>query len=300
MELLNIKDIEQERAKDILNNLDVSELTIKDYKARLGLFFDFVKENPLNHNTYLNFKRNLRERTDISVATKNKYLISAKVFLKEAYRLGHLKRDIASNIKGFQESKKHKRAGLNHSEITKIWEYLNTKTGHTKTAKLKAIFGLLILQGLRQCEVVRLDVKDFEFVNMRLFVRGKGRDDKEAIDLHPFTVNLLKQYCETCKIKDGALFCNTSNNQKGKRTTTRAIYNAVKEVLKACGIEKTPHGARHYFATELINNSNLKLSEVKKYTRHSNINTLQIYNDETEHTKTLPEFYRVFESFNYI
>lgn len=281
---------------NLLNNIDVSEATLKDYKSRLRLFFDFLKDNPLNLNTYLDYKRYLAGRNDITIATKNKYLISACVFLKEAYRLGHIKRDITINVKSFKQSKKHKRQGLNQKEVQEIWKYLNLTTEKEKTAKLKAIFSLLIFQGLRQCEVIRLDVHDLELANMRLFVHGKGKDDKEPIDLHPLTIKLLKQYCEACKIKDGALFVNTSNNQRGKRTTTRAVYNAVKEIFHACGIEKTPHGARHYFTTELI--KKLKLSEVQKYTRHKDINVLQIYNDEAKHKNTLPEYYETFNCIN--
>jgi len=49
------------------------------------LLLDFIQERGINRNSFLEFKRALAERTDLAVSTKNKYLATAKIFLKEAF-----------------------------------------------------------------------------------------------------------------------------------------------------------------------------------------------------------------------
>jgi len=281
--------------KNLLNSLDVSANTLKEYKTRLDLFFSFLANNEFNADTYLNYKRYLATRTDYTIATKNKYLISARVFCKEANRTGHIKVDITQNVKSFKETKKHKREGLNEIEINLLLEHLGKQRESETVLRAKAIFSLLIFQGLRQIEIVRLDVKDFEPANMRLAVWGKGKDGKELIDLQPQTVNALKQYCEVCKIRDGVLFPCCSNRAKGKRLTTRGLRLFVSNVLKELNIDKTVHGFRHYFITTLIKEMD-NLHKVLKYTRHRNVEMLQIYDDDMVSREDLPKFYNAFSS----
>ena len=166
------------RANEIFDSLDVSETTRADYKYRIGLFLDFISDNGINHNSYLEFKRNLAQRTDFSVATKNKYLATAKIFLRELNRQGILPLDITQNIKTFKQAKKHKRDGLTYQEIENLVEKLKQLDNSPRNTRIKALFSLLAFQGLRQIEIIRLDVKDLDLVNATAFIRGKGQDDK--------------------------------------------------------------------------------------------------------------------------
>jgi len=284
----------QTKAERVFDLLDVSEATRQDYKYRIGLFLDFTQERGLNRNSFLDFKRALAERTDLSIATKNKYLATAKIFLKEANRQGFLPADITQNIKTFSQSKKHKRDGLNDEEIKKLTEAISVLPATPQNARLKAILSLLVFQGLRQVEVIRLDVRDLDFISKTAFIQGKGRDDKEPINLHPEAVRALQAYVKGNKIADGALFTSQSNNSKNKRLTTRAIRDIVKQTLNALGIEKTTHGFRHYFTTTLIKTYKGDLLEVAQYTRHKSLEMLQVYNDNIKREADLPRFYRAF------
>src|SRR3989344_3614666 len=78
----------------VFDSLDASETTRKDYKARIGLFLSSISELGLNRNSFLDFKRYLEKRADYTVSTKNKYLTSARVFLKELNRQGLLAAEI--------------------------------------------------------------------------------------------------------------------------------------------------------------------------------------------------------------
>jgi integrase len=284
----------RERAEKIFDLLDVSETTRQDYKYRIGLFLDFTSERGFNRNSFLEFKRALAERTDLAVSTKNKYLATAKIFLKEANRQGLLPADITQNIKTFSQSKKHKRDGLNDEEIKKLTEAIRGLPETQQNARLKAILSLLVFQGLRQVEAIRLDVRDIDFISKTAFIQGKGQDDKEPINLHPEAVKALQNYLKSNGIADGALFTSQSNNSKNQRLTTRALRDIVKETLNALGIEKTTHGFRHYFTTTLIKTYKGDLLEVAQYTRHKSLEMLQVYNDNIKREADLPRFYKAF------
>ena len=284
----------QTKAERIFDLLDVSEATRQDYKYRIGKFLNFIQERGANRNSFLDFKRALAERKDIAVATKNKYLATAKIFLKEANRLGDISADITQNIKAFSQSKKHRRDGLNDEEMSRLTEAMQALPETPQNTRLKAVISLLVFQGLRQVEIIRLDVRDLDFIGKTAFIQGKGRDDKEPIDLHPEAIKALQAYLKTNKIADGALFTSQSNNSKNQRLTTRAIRDIVKKTLNALGIEKTTHGFRHYFTTTLIKTYKGDLLEVAQYTRHRSIEMLQVYNDNINRKADLPRYYQAF------
>jgi integrase/recombinase XerC len=103
--------------ENIFDGLDVSETTRKEYSARIGLFLSYVHARGFNQQSYLAFKRYLQSRTDYSVATKNKYLATSRVFLRELTRRGKLPFDVTNNVKQFRQSKRHRREGLSDKEI---------------------------------------------------------------------------------------------------------------------------------------------------------------------------------------
>ena len=284
----------QVKAGKVFDLLDVRETTRADYKYRIGLFLDFVKDRGFNHNSFLAFKRELAERTDLAISTKNKYLTTARVFLKELNRQGAIPADITQNIKTFNQSKKHKKDGLTDKEIKTLMEKIRPLPNTPRTTRLKAMLVLLTLQGLRQIEIIRLGVKDLDFVSKTALIQGKGQDDKELINLHPETCKTLQEYLRTNKIADGALFTSQSNNSRNRRLTTRAIRGIVRATLAELGINKTTHGFRHYFTTKLIKTYKGDLLEVAQYTRHKSLEMLQVYNDNIEREEDLPRYYKTF------
>ncbi len=285
-----------ERARQVFDNLDVAKASRDDYQCRIGFFLDFIQKQGMSFNTFLEFKRMLAEKNDWSVSTKNKYLISARIFVKELNRTGFLPMDITQNVKSFAQDKKHKRDGLNDDEITQVTDSLRSLPESTQNTRLRAIVCLLTLQGLRQIEVTRLDVGDIDLVGKKAFVRGKGRDDKEPIDLHPIAVASIKEYLKLNKVADGALFISSSNNSRKQRLTTRGVRLIVKNFLSELHIEKSTHGFRHYFTSKLIKAYKGDLLEVARYTRHRSLEMLQVYNDNIKRQADLPRYYQTFES----
>lgn len=298
-QLLQIKENYQVDAKQIFDQLDISEGTRKDYQSRIGAFIGYVQKEGFNRDSFLNFKRQLEQRADYTAATKNKYLATAKVFLKELNRQGLLPTDITQNIKSFNQSKKHKRDGLTEDEIQAISQKLQSLPETAHNSRLKGIFSLLTLQGLRQVEITRLDVKDLDLVSKTAFVQGKGSSDKELINLHPETVKNLISYLKANKIGSGPLFVSRSNSSKNHRLTTRALRLITKNLLTKLDINKCIHGFRHYFTSMLIRTYKGDLLEVAQYTRHKSLEMLQVYNDNIKRQADLPRFYATFEGINF-
>jgi|SRR5579884_2634620 len=282
-------------AVSVFDLLDVSASTRYDYQARIGVFLGFIREHGLDRNSFLAFKRSLADRTDISVSTKNKLLVTARILLKELNRQGVLPADITQNIKSFSQSRKHKKDGLTDTEVARLGRYLRSLPKTSENARLKAIIGLLALQGMRQIEVIRLNVSDLHLARGVAFVQGKCQDHREAVNLHPETVRLLIVYLASNKVADGALFTSNSNNSLRRRLTTRSVQRIVSGVFQQIGIAKSVHGLRHFYATTLIRAYEGDLLQVARYTRHSSISTLQVYFDDVQAEADLPRYYQTFE-----
>lgn len=287
----------------IFDSLDISESTRLEYISRLPKFLGWLKDNGISYDTLLNYKQYLRSREDLGVASKNKYLAVARISLRELHRRGKLPVDITTNVKSFHQSNKHRVEGLNEQEVTELLDYLKSAPEGFKTARLKVIVALLLLQGLRQIEICRLDVTDIELAYKRLYVHSKGRDDKEAIFLHPETINALRRYLKLYRKAQGPLLTSltrkseiSGGNNHSARLTSRGLRKIVQQSMHRAGIDKTVHGCRHYYATKLITSYKGDLLRVASYTRHRSISMLQVYNDSIADEADLPRYYAVFES----
>ena len=263
--------------ENIFDGLDVSESTRKEYSARIGLFLSYVHARGFNQQSYLSFKRYLQGRTDYSVATKNKYLATSRVFLRELTRRGKLPFDVTNNVKQFRQSKRHRREGLSDTEIKLLGVKIQSLPNTPRNSRLRALFSLLAFQGLRQIEIVRLDVDDLVLHKGIAYIHGKGEDDKEPIYLTPATVKALTNYLKIHKLTDGTLF-RSMGNRKTERLSTMTIKREMGELFTELGIEKTVHGFRHFFVTELLKTMDAR--DVRKFSRHRSLEMLMIYDDE--------------------
>lgn len=291
---LTIFNKSRERAETIFDGLDISETTKKDYSARVGLFLSYVGECGFQPNTYLNFKRYLGGRRDYTVATKNKYLATARVFLKELARRGMLPLDVTYNVKQFRQSKRHRKEGLTDKEVQLLGVKIKYLPDTPRNSRLKALFSLLAFQGLRQIEIVRLDVGDIDLKRGVAFVQGKGQDDKEAIYLTPATIKNLKEYFRIQTPQEGALF-RSMGNRKRERLSTMTIKRELGDLFHEFGIEKTVHGFRHFYVTELLKTMDVR--DVRKFSRHQSMEMLMVYDDEVSVEQKAKHVFTAMEKF---
>lgn len=283
------------RWPDVIAALDVRTGTREKYTRNAADFVSFLKDNGgLHYNIYRAYKKHLQSITSLSAKTKNVRLAAAKVLLSEMYthyRL--LPFDLSAGVKFFQVSQAHVRDGLTAKEARKVLAEIGKLKGPTKT-RLTAVFALLAWQGLRQYEVCNLQAEDLHLADKQLSVLGKGRDDREKIDLHPATVKALQAYCDAFQVKSGPLFFSLSGNRKD-RLSERSVRRMFSGLFARAGIEgRTVHGFRHYFVTELLSSKKFDLFEIAKFSRHKTVSTLQRYDDRKKRKELLPAFYSVF------
>ncbi len=173
------------------------------------------------------------------------------------------------------------------TELQRVWDYLASNDD----TRLKVIVGLLYYQGMRRVEVARLSVEDFNRESKTLLVHGKGRDDKEPVDLHPQMAVILVGYFDEYELRSGPMF--PSRRRPGFGLSANMLWRLVMDVHKRLGIRKTIHAYRKVFTSRLIE-SGLNLLEVRQYTRHRDVTQLQVYYDRLDKNKTLPTYYAAF------
>ena len=282
-----------EAVRRVFDQLDVSETTRSQYKREVVPFLTFLDRSGgwFSPNLLLDWKRFLERRKDIGPGTKNKYLTVARVLLRELHRLypNHVP-DLISGVKSFRVTKVHKRTPLTDEDVKTVWDYLNSQ-GKSQL-RTKVIVGLMYYQGLRRVEVSRLQIEDLNAHEKTLEVLGKGRDDKESVDLHPRMVEILLDYLKTTGLRSGWLFPSKKN--LGMGLSPNMVWRLVMGVHRELGITKNVHSYRKVFTSRLIQ-SGMNLLDVRTYTRHRDITQLQTYYDRIERTKTLPLYYQSFK-----
>lgn len=288
--------LEVASSRTIFDSLDITEGTKQDYLARVPTFLGFVHRNGITRDLLLDYKKHLRSRTDLGVASKNKYLAVARISLRELYRQGIISADLSQGVKSFEQSIKHRVYGLDDGEVETLSRHLRQSEDSFSTIRLRAIIALLLFQGLRQIEICRLNVGDVDIINQTLTVTGKGRDDKELINTHPETTKALTEYLKRSQVKDGALFTSLLGQRRGERISTRGLRMIVKDLFDSLSINKTVHGCRHYYTTKLIQEYKSDLTTVAKYTRHRSLEMLNVYNDSIITKSDLPKYYATFQT----
>ncbi len=259
---------------DLFRSLDVSERTIAHYEKCLEGFLQWSRSfGGELQGIYLEYKRHLANG-GLSVSTRNTYLTAARLALRELYRRGLIDRDITTGVKSFRQNMGHKKVGLTVEEVGRV-----LKDVRTKPYRLRALIYLLVFQGLRTVEIVRLDIDDLMLEEHAAMIHGKGRDDKERIRLHSRTARGLAEYLEGRALDTGPLFVSEGTKEHG-RLTVRGVFHIVTVYLQSLGINKSSHGFRHFFTTHLVRKYNGNLLAVARHTRHRGLGMLQVYWDD--------------------
>jgi integrase len=301
-DLIVAKRYTQDNAYEVFDTLDVSEATRADYIARLLPFISFIESNQFNLNTFLEFKRELRGKDDLAASSKNKYLVVARIFLKELHRRGILPTDITANIRNFRLDKRHKVNGLDDHE-TELLESWCQMHNFVKPREV-AILCILFYQGLRIGELSRLNWQDVLWNSKQMLIKGKGRDDKETIFLHPETVKALERYyfvrqneLEELNLR-GAMFISRSIPSQQGRITTRGLRHIVKSAFEEQGIGKPCHALRHTYVTRLVKYFNGNIPKVAQFSRHRSLEMIQVYNDAVLLESDYSGYIEAFEDIN--
>ncbi len=139
---------------------------------------------------------------------------------------------------------------------------------------LKILYGT----GLRNAELVNLQIKDIDFGTQRLKVLGKGGKER-LVPLLPNLIREIKDYLALRKKyfeEYDEAYLLLKND--GKRVYAKFVYNIVKKYLgQVTSLEyRGPHTLRHSFATHLCDGG-ADLSAIKNLMGHASLSSTEIY-----------------------
>jgi len=272
----------------VFERSDLRPSTRKTYEYAVKHFAAWAKDRPLDQTVLVAYKSELREREDLSAKTANLYLAAARTVFRQLFALGVLTFDASRLVRSFEIGAKHKRLPITDAQVKRAFEHATRK----RDTRLIAILNLLYRQGLRQKEVVDIRVEHFNEQTATLSILGKGRDDRELINLHPLAVRSLRDHLDERDIRGGYVF--PSRKSRG-HIGTAALYRIVQDLHRACRIPNSPHSWRKVFTSKLIEGG-MNLLDVQAYTRHRSVQQLQVYFDRISFAKSLPAYYAAFGS----
>jgi integrase/recombinase XerC len=281
----------------MLEHMDLSAETIADYSGRLKPFIEYLLENQIHPDILLSYKRMLAADKTLKISTKNKKLTVARLLLKEMDLRGGLPPNMILDVKGFQQTKKHKLNGLDDDDIALLREWVSLNQYRSpKYVRLTCLLLLLTYHGLRQIEVCRMQFEDIDFAGNKVLIQGKGRDDKEPVHLNPTVTAALRRYCDEYNVRSGPVFFSISNNKSyGEPLTTRGLRMTITKLFNQLGIDKNVHGLRHWYVTKLVQEFPGDLFMVMNFTRHRSLEQLQTYNDAVLQARSYPKHDHIFE-----
>lgn len=271
-----------------LEYLDVRPTTARSYEVGLKSFAQYLSQRQIStpiRKDVLAYKAYLA--STYKPATVQTYMAAVRIFFRWTANT-NLYPNIADNIKGVRSDRHHKKDYLTTNQTRNL--LLSVDTTKLRGLRDKAMLALMVTAGLRTIEVVRADVGDIRTVGdeVVLYVLGKGQDEKnEFVRLPHKTHDLILQYLKERSTKQGLseltpdepLFASVSNNNSGKRMTTRSIRRVAKEGLSHVGLTSlrySAHSLRHTCAClNMINGGTLE--ETQQLLRHSAITTTMIY-----------------------
>ena len=119
----------------------------------------------------------------------------------------------------------------------------------SKAARDVALIRLMFDLGLRRGEVAGLNLEDIDRENKRVWIKGKGRSQKESRTLPDPTLAALSDWVavrgQVASCDEKALFVGLAGSTHGKRITGRGLYHVISEIRRDVGIKTRPHGLRH-------------------------------------------------------
>jgi integrase/recombinase XerC len=171
---------------------------------------------------------------------------------------------------------------LERGELQKVWRQVELAVNGGRTAAARrqalrdgAVFALMALAGLREGEVVGLDLGDVEVGERkgRVVVRmGKGEKRREL----PLSKEARRWVEGWLGVRGEAGSAALFLGRKGERLGARDVQRMVGEFGRRAGVEVTPHALRHTFAKRLLDEG-APLTVVQKLLGHSRLETTSRY-----------------------
>lgn len=243
--------------------------TVRSYGVDLAQLAEFSEgrliESPEKLRAYL-------RKYGTTPVTRARKLCALRAFYKYLKQIGKIAGDPTELLEAPFQRKRLPKALTQGQAAALLDQLLQGKT----PLRDQALLELMYAAGLRASEVVGVNLRDIDFKEMSLSVRGKGNKQRVAMFGEPCR-RALRAYIEEERVapaEGDPLF----TNEKGRRIVARTVQNVVKRWALRAGLppETSPHTLRHSFATHLLDGG-ADLKTVQQLLGHESLGTTQVY-----------------------
>lgn len=255
--------------KNYLISCSKSENTISSYISDLEQYFSqystLSRENILKYkNSLSNSSASTINRKLTSLKQYNEYLLSTK----QVDGMYVLKEDF------IKQQNKGNPTDVTTKQVEKFLERVLTKDADYKSRNIAIIY-LIANTGIRRSECCNLLLKNIDLDNNEMIVIGKGNKERTVL-LTDKVVELIKNYLvdrNKSKYKDSPYLFISERGEKLRPETINAIFDYYSTPKNKI----TPHQLRHNYASTVVENNILTLTELQNQLGHSSISTTGIY-----------------------
>jgi integrase len=160
---------------------------------------------------------------------------------------------------------------LSAQEVAKFWQSF-------RTFRDLALLGLMLLDGLRSCEVLALQLEDLQLAAGQMRVLGKGNKQR-LVPLPPQTLQVLGNYLrlERPLTNSSALFVSLKGPQRGQPLTPAGLRSLFRHHRVLTQVpHANPHRCRHTFGSDMVR-AGMSLPALQHLMGHSQIQTTLLY-----------------------
>jgi integrase/recombinase XerC len=268
-----------------LQERNASLHTIKAYRTDLAQFAEYVgpqRWSDIDHVLIRGYLSGLYER-GLSKMSVARALAALRSLYKWLAREGEVEQNPAALVATPRLPKKLPRVPTIEEVNTVLDAAMPECSAFTE--RDQAILELLYGCGIRNSELIGINVDDIRWSNELVLVRGKGRKErfvpfgdsaKAAVQAYlPARQRVLG---ETKRTTERALLINL----RGSRLTTRSVGRIVKQIAVARGLSPDvhPHTLRHAFGTHMLEEG-ADLRAIQEMLGHERLSTTQRYTQLT-------------------
>ena len=160
---------------------------------------------------------------------------------------------------------------LSAEEVAQFWASF-------RTFRDLALAGLMLLDGLRSCEVLGLQLEDLNLADAQISVLGKG-NKRRVLPLAGELISVLQNYLrlERPLTNSPYLFVSLKGPKRGRPMTRAGLrrlfryHRLISETPRA-----NPHRLRHTFGTDMVR-AGISLPALQHLMGHSQFRTTMIY-----------------------
>ncbi|HEY4934462.1 MAG TPA: tyrosine recombinase XerC [Terriglobales bacterium] len=268
-----------------LHERNASPHTIKAYTTDLGQFAEYVGPQDwreIDHVLIRGYLSNLYER-GLSKTSVARALAALRSLYRWLAQEGVVDQNPAALVATPKLPKKLPRVPT----IEEVNTVLDSKMPECSAFKERdlAILELLYGCGIRNAELIGINVDDIRWSNEVVLVRGKGRKER-YVPLGESANAAVRAYlplrhkilAERKRTTERALLINL----RGSRLTTRSVGRIVKQIAVANGLSPDvhPHTLRHAFGTHMLEEG-ADLRAIQEMLGHERLSTTQRYTQLT-------------------